>query len=214
MLGLNLRRLVIALTAVLFAAVVVYEVAQYRSDAESLVHVVAAAADLPARAVLVESDLTTAQIPRYAAPPGAIGNVRDIVGRVLRYPALRGEAIVEGRLASAGSERSASLLLPPDKPYAFNLPISLFLSAPPRLQVHDRIDIIGYPRGRPIGEGGVIVANLEVIDISPRTTDNVSDSAFLTVAATSDEIVRVLAAREGLSLAIALRPFAAPRASK
>ena len=204
---MRIGRLVIALLAGALVTLIVYQAQQNRLADEDAVTVVVATVDVPARTALSRDILANTAMPRRLVPAGAIASVSDAEGRLLRDPLYKGAVLVDKQLAAKGADLSASLLIPPGKPYAFNLPVGMFLSAPPRLQLHDRIDIVAYPKGRPIGEGGPIVVNLEIIDLTPRSTDNANGSTFLTVAATADEIVRVLAARDGQSLAIALRPF-------
>jgi Flp pilus assembly protein CpaB len=203
----RLGRLAIALVAGALVTVIVFQAQEARFAEEEAVSVVVATVDIPARTALARDVLSQAVMPKRLVPPGAITSVSEADGRLLRDPLYKGAVLVDKQLAAKGADLSASLLIPPGKPYAFNLPVGLFLSAPPRLQLHDRIDVIAYPRGRPISEGGPIVTDLEIIDFTPRATDNANQSLFLTVAATADEIVRVLAARDGQSLAIALRPF-------
>lgn len=204
---MRIGRLVIALLAGALVTLIVFQAQQTRLAEEDAVPVVVASVDIPARTALARNLLVNAAMPRRLVPPGAIASVSDADGRLLRDPLYKGAVLVDKQLAAKGADLSASLLIPPGKPYAFNLPVAMFLSAPPRLQVHDRIDIVAYPKGRPISEGGAIVIDLEIIDLTPRSTDNFNQSTFLTVAATADDIVRVLAARDGQSLAIALRPF-------
>jgi Flp pilus assembly protein CpaB len=205
---MRLGRLAIALLAGVVVTGVVYEAQQSQIADEAAMTVLVATIDIPARTAIGRDVLTTAAMPRRLVPPGAVTSLGDADGRVLRDALYKGEVLVDKQLAVRGADLSASLLIPPGKPYAFNLPVAMFLSAPPRLQLHDRIDIVAYPRGRPISEGGPIVTDLEIIDFTPRSSDNANQSTFLTVAATAEEIVRILAAREALSLAIALRPFA------
>lgn len=205
---MRLGRLLIALVAGAIVTIVVYQAQLARVAQEDDVTVVVAAVDIPARTVMARDLISSTVMPRRLVPPGALLALSEVDGRVLRDPLYKGEVVLDKHLAAKGADVSASLLIPPGKPYAVNLPISIFLSAPPRLQLHDRIDIVAYPRGRPLTEGGPLVTDLEIIDLAPRSLDNSSQTLFLTVAATADEIVRVLAARDGSqSLAIALRPF-------
>jgi Flp pilus assembly protein CpaB len=203
-------RTAIALLAGALVTLAVWQSSLERARGEEGVEVIVAARDIPARTVLTADALRTVSLPRSAVPAGSITSIDAADKRILRDPLYAGELLNERHLAQRGSDLSASLLIPSGKPYAFNLPVSMFIAAPPRLQIHDRIDVVAYPRGKPISEGGVIVPNLEIIDLSPRATDNASETLFLTVGATSDEIVRILAAREGFALAIALRPFTRP----
>jgi Flp pilus assembly protein CpaB len=204
----NARRLLIALIAGALVAGLVYQASLARVRAEESVDVLVASRDLPPRTILTADAVRTVSMPRHLVPPGAMQTLEAAQQRILRDQLFAGEVVNDRRLVAPGStELSASALVPDGKTYAFNLPVSLFLSAPPRLQVHDRIDIVAYPAGKPVSEGGVIVQDLEIIDISPRTSENASGSAFLTIGATADDIVRILAAREGFTLAIAVRPF-------
>jgi len=203
----RLGRVAIALVAGALVTVIVFQAQEARISEEDAVSVVVATVDIPARTALARDVLTQAVMPKRLVPPGAVTSVADADGRLLRDPLYKGAVLVDKQMAAKGADLSASLLIPPGKPYAFNLPVALFLSAPPRLQLHDRIDVIAYPKGRPLSEGGPIVVDLEIIDLTPRAADNANQSQFLTVAATADEIVRLLAARDGQSLAIALRPF-------
>ncbi len=205
---MNARRLLIAVIAGGIVALLVYQASLARVRGEEAVDVVVAARDLPARTVLAADAIRVVGMPRDVVPAGAVQTLAAARDRILRDPVFAGEVISDRHLAVAGGTLlSASALVPSGKTYAFNLPVSLFLSAPPRLQVHDRIDIVGYPRGKPISEGGVIVSDLEVIDISTRVSENASETTFLTVGATAEDIVRIIAAHEGLALAIGLRPY-------
>jgi Flp pilus assembly protein CpaB len=207
---MRLGRVLFALLAGTIVALVVYQSSVARVRDEESVDVVVAARDLPARTIVGADALRVDSVPRRLVSSGTVRAIADAERRVLRDPLFAGEIVNERHLAQRGADLSASLLIPSGKPYAFNLPISLFLSAPPRLQLHDRIDIVAYPRGKSLSEGGVIVSNLEIIDLSPRSSDNVSESQYLTVGASAEEIVRILASREGYVLGIALRPFERP----
>jgi Flp pilus assembly protein CpaB len=200
-------RALIAVLAGLVVTIVVYQAQVERVSQEADVSVVVATVDIPARTLMGRDLVTETVMPRRLVPPGALIGRTSVEGRFLRDPLYKGEVVLDKHLAAQGADLSASLLIPPGKPYAFNLPVGMFLSAPPRLQLHDRIDIIAYPRGRPISEGGPIVTDLEIIDFAPRSSDNANQSTLLTIAATSEEIVRIMAAQNGQSLAIALRPF-------
>lgn len=204
---MRLGRVGLALIAGAVVAFSIYQASQARERDDESVNVVVAARDLPARTLVDGSALRLEIVPRRLTSTGTITSIAEAAQRVLRDPLYAGEILDARHLAAKGSEPSASLLIPADKPYAFNLPISLFLSAPPRLQVHDRVDIVGYAKGQPLDKSGVLVTNLEIIDLSARTTDNANDSQVLTVGASAEDIVRILAAREQFSLGLALRPF-------
>lgn len=201
---MRLRRLLVALIAGIVVTVIVFESSLVRARDEELVSVAVAARDLPARTALREQDVRRVELPRRLVPVGAL--TEGVALRVVRDPVYEGE-VVSVRHIMGPNETGASALIPPGKPYAFNLPVSLFFSAPPRLQLHDRIDIVGWQKGRPLETGGVVLSDLEIIDLSPSFSDNASESRYLTIGASAEEIVRLLALREGYALAIALRPF-------
>lgn len=207
---MRLSRIILALLAGAVVALTIYLASSARVQDAQGVNVVVASRDLAARTLLDANALRVVVVPRGDLSTGAITSIDDAVRRVLRDPLYAGEILDERHLAARNTEFSASLLIPNDKPYAFNLPVTLFLSVPPRLQLHDRIDIIGYAKGQSLDKGGVIVADLEVIDLSGRVADNATDSTYLTVGATADDIVRILAARDQYALGLALRPFARP----
>jgi len=200
----RLRRLLVAIIAGIVVTVIVFESSLVRARDEELVSVAVAARDLPARTALREQDVRRVELPRRLVPAGAL--TEGVALRVVRDPVYEGE-VVSVRHIMGPNEIGASALIPPGKSYAFNLPASLFFSAPPRLQLHDRIDIVGWQKGRPLETGGVVLADLEIIDLSPSFSDNASESRYLTIGASAEEIVRLLALREGYALAIALRPF-------
>jgi len=203
-------RLALALIAGLIVAAVVYAATQVPVRAEENIGVVVAARDLPARTILSAADLRTIDMPRRAVPQGSLTTVESAVRRVLRDTLYLGELLNEKHLALKGTDLSDSILIPSNKTYAVNLPISMFFSAPPRLQLHDRVDIVGYQRGKPFDTGSVLVSDLEIIDFSANFSDNATESRYLTIGANTDDILRILFARDGYSLAIALKPFARP----
>lgn len=208
---MNARRVLIALVGGALVALLVYQASIARVRGEEAVDVLVAARDIPARTILTEDLVRAVSMPRHLVAPGTVQTLDAVRQRILRDPLFAGEVVNDRHLVAPGSvELSASTLVPEGKTYAFNLPVSLFLSAPPRLQVRDRFDIVAYAAGTPISEGGVIVQDLEIIDISPRANENSSGTAFLTIGATANDIVRILAAREGFTLVIAVRPFVRP----
>jgi Flp pilus assembly protein CpaB len=206
----RLRRVLLALAAGITVAGLAFQVLTLRaSDAES-VDVVIAARDLGARATLTSSDVRLTVMPRHAIPAGSLTSIDAAIRRVLRDPVYQGEILNQSHIAALGVDFSASLLIPSGKDYVVNIPTNIFFSAPPRLQLHDRIDIIGYPKGKALDQGSVIVRDLEIVDLSSRATDNVSETAYLTVGVNAEDVIRVLAARDGYLLAIVLRPFNVP----
>lgn len=170
--------------------------------------VVVATKLIPPRSVIGPDEVAMKRVALGDLPQRFFVDLQEVIGRVASETIFAGEAIIPERIAQVGALESASALIPPDKPYAFNVPVGILFSAPPRIQVHDRVDIIGYLRGAPLERSGVILSDLEVIDISPRTQDNVSATTQITLALDGPQIVQLMAARESHVLGIAVRPYA------
>jgi len=192
-----------ALTAVGVFAV---EVENLRANTERT-PVVVAARTILSRSVITVDELRIREMVSRDLPARFYTSPDQLVGTVAAATILDGEAVVPERLADRITLDAASALIPPNKPYAFNVPVGLFFSAPPRLVPHDRLDIIGYPRGSSLDKGGVIIADVEIIDISPRSQENVSATSALTLALDGEQIIRLMAARDGYVLGLAVRPY-------
>ncbi len=91
------------LSAVLAATAVLLVVLELRPPAEPVTAALAAARDVPAGAVLAETDLRVDHVPRNAVQPGALTTVADAVGRRVGAALARGESVTASRLVPRGA---------------------------------------------------------------------------------------------------------------
>jgi pilus assembly protein CpaB len=73
------------------------------APAAETVSVVVAAADAPPFAALSADQLKTWECPKGLAPAGALARPEEVVGRVTLTPLVKGEPILDGKLAPLGS---------------------------------------------------------------------------------------------------------------
>ncbi len=95
-----LRRLV---SAVLAATAVLLVVLELRPPPERLTAALVAAREVPAGAVLAESDLRVDHVPRGALQPGVLTSVSDAVHRRVGAALARGESVTASRLVPRGA---------------------------------------------------------------------------------------------------------------
>ena len=94
--------------AILTGLIATYGVYRYLQQAKAasqvpMQSVVVAARDVPEGEKLDRLALALAQWPAGTAPESAFTNMDSVVGRVVRIPVFKGEAVVPGRLAPAGT---------------------------------------------------------------------------------------------------------------
>ena len=73
--------------------------------------VVVAAVDIPAGSRLEPEMLTTVDWPSTALPPGAIADAATLKARVVKLDVVRGEAIIDGKLAPVGTTGGLSAVI-------------------------------------------------------------------------------------------------------
>ncbi|MDR0216309.1 MAG: Flp pilus assembly protein CpaB [Comamonas sp.] len=113
----NLKALslfVLAVLASLAAAVYAANwVAQRGSiDADK---VVVAAADIPLGSKITPTMLSTVDWPRGSIPEGAFNDMQKLQERVVKVGVLRGEAVLEGKLAPEGTKGGLAAIIAPGK---------------------------------------------------------------------------------------------------
>lgn len=74
-----------------------------------------AAADMRAGKELSAADLTSVEWPTNTVPAGAVADPTALVGRVVRSSVLKGEPVIESRLAAKGARGGISSLIAPGK---------------------------------------------------------------------------------------------------
>jgi len=76
------------------------------------IQLVVADRDLPAATTLQKDMLKVVAWPRKLLPDGATEKLDELVGRTIRQPMLKGEPIVEGKLALKGSQSGMVAMIP------------------------------------------------------------------------------------------------------
>lgn len=74
--------------------------------------IVVAARDVPARTVLTEDMLTFASVPVDTVHPQAVTDVQPVVGKVLQYPLVAGEPLLQPKLADVQESLGLSSQVP------------------------------------------------------------------------------------------------------
>ena len=103
--GLLFLALVIGLTAAVYAA----NMASRQTLASN--KIVVAAVDIELGGKITPQMLTTADWPSGSVPAGAFNEVKDLQDRVIKVGIMRGEAIVERKLAPPGSQGGLSAVI-------------------------------------------------------------------------------------------------------
>ena len=105
------------------------------------VAVVVAKRDVPAGHELKAEDMAVIRLPNEAAPARGFRAVPDAVGRAVTVPIVKGQAVVESMLASAGSGSGIAALIPPGM-RAITLEINEFTGLAGMLAPGARVDVI------------------------------------------------------------------------
>ncbi len=104
--GLLLLALVIGLAAAVYASNWVSRRGNIASD-----KVVVAAVDIELGSKINPQMLSTADWPSGSIPPGAFQDIKALQDRVVKVSVLRGDAILEGKLAPAGTQGGLSAVI-------------------------------------------------------------------------------------------------------
>ena len=109
-LGLFILAALASLAAAVYAA---NWVAQRGSlDADK---VVVAATDIPLGGKILPNMLNTVDWPRGSIPDGAFHDMQQLQDRVVKVGVLRGEAVLEGKLAPVGTKGGLAAVIAPGK---------------------------------------------------------------------------------------------------
>ncbi len=110
------RTLILVVLALICGASAVVGVNQLTQGKEvstvATVPVVTAAKDMPRGSVLSTQVLTVSQWPVGSAPAGALTNVEEAIGRAVFVPLVKGEPLLEAKLASKDAGRGLAAMIP------------------------------------------------------------------------------------------------------
>lgn len=104
--GLLLLALMMGLAAAIYAAGWASRQGNVASN-----KVVVAAADIEMGSKIIPQMLTTADWPSGSVPPGAFMDIKALQDRVVKVSVLRGDALLEGKLAPAGTQGGLSAVI-------------------------------------------------------------------------------------------------------
>jgi len=177
------RRRLLAATTAAFAVLVGLQAAAPAPPPTR--HVLTAAHDLPAGAVVARNDLTLTSLPPESVPAGIVPSADEVVGRTTAGPVRAGEPITDVRLV-AGS-------LLDGYPGRVAAPVRIGdPGAVALLRTGDRVDVIAAdPQGR--SEAVVVAEDVPVVSL-PQASDTALASGGLVVLAVTPETARTLAA--------------------
>ena len=132
--------------AILTGLVATYGVYRYLQQAKAasqvpMQSVVVAARDVPEGEKLDRLALALAQWPAGTAPESAFTNIDSVVGRVVRIPVFKGEAVVPGRLAPDGTGPGLEVKISPGM-RAMAVKINDVAGLSGLIQPNNRVDVL------------------------------------------------------------------------
>jgi pilus assembly protein CpaB len=109
----NLKALVLLALALMFALAAALYAGHWMSQQKAVAssRVVVAAVDIQLGTRITPPMLSTIEWPSGARPPGAFADLKDVQERVVKSGLLRGEPILEGKLAPVGTQGGLSAVI-------------------------------------------------------------------------------------------------------
>jgi Flp pilus assembly protein CpaB len=148
--------------------------------------------------VLDETMVESRAVPEAILPANALTSAAEAAGRIAIVPLVPDEVVLTSHLA--GGEFGLSSRLP-DGRWAMILPGGWLAAPPPPFSAGDRLDLLAYQPGTPVGDAAVIVTAVEVLEAQEE-----ADSA-LTLAVTIEQATAIVYARgNGFLVLPLLRP--------
>jgi pilus assembly protein CpaB len=133
--------------------------------------VVLARADMPVAATLSELQLDVVEWPRELVPKGAIGNKKDVVGRVLRRPLAAGEPVLEMALFDAGVAGGLGAVISPEH-RAVSVKVDSVIGVAGFVKPGSRVDVLAtlrrVDRDKALPYAKVILQDVRVLAIDQR----------------------------------------------
>ncbi|MDQ8160267.1 MAG: Flp pilus assembly protein CpaB [Gemmatimonadota bacterium] len=178
--------------------------------------VVVAAKDITEGAALTSDALTLAELPIAAIPAGAFSAADSVVERVARVSIFKGEAIVPGRLAPAGTTAGIEVKISPGK-RAMAVRIDDVTGLSGLMQPNSRVDVLVTLRDEENASGRIsklFMSNMRVLSVGAQVERGADGQAITAASAmlevTPDEAERLaVAMREG-SIQLVLRGYGDP----
>ena len=155
--------------------------------------------DLPRGATVTEGDVALRPVPAAHRPPGALGSVEAVTGRVLAAELVAGDPITAARLAGAGGPVAA--MVPPGLravPIPAVAPAGL-------ISPGDRVDVLAtFAAGQPHTE--TVVEGAEVLSILSPDAGSLEGVTNIVLIVSPDTAERLAYARSFAELSISVTP--------
>lgn len=184
------RSLVYLLLALILAALAGVLTFRYLEDLRAAAlptaQVLVARRDIRPGEVIDAGAVEVRPVPHNVIPEGALRQPAEAVGRTAVVPIAAGEVLLPAKVTTGGT-LAARL---PDGRWAMVLPAGWLASPLPELAAGDRIDLLAYQPGQPPEEAGLLVSDVEVLQVGGEGSPD-----RLTLAVTLEEAVQVLYAR-------------------
>lgn len=219
----NKGLLVIALIFSLMTSLLVYYYLQKASDKTSTkgsVSVVVAKADLMPKTKITPEMVEIANVPAEYVQPGAVMDLKSVIGVIVREHMVPGEQITERRLVREGRAVGFTGIIPRDK-RAVTVAVNEVSGVAGFIKPGDYVDVIVTFEQALAGDNvsHIMLQNIMVLATN-RDADNgvtansgkdgakeVVKTATVTLAVTPDEAAKLTLAHEKGKVNLALRPY-------
>ncbi|MEJ7810130.1 MAG: Flp pilus assembly protein CpaB [Gemmatimonadaceae bacterium] len=181
------------------------------------VPVIVAMRDIPEGHSIDRTAISASQWPAQTVPAGAFASVDSVVGRVTRVPVFRGEPLVPGRLAPAGTGPGLEVKITPGK-RAMAVRINDVAGISGLIQPNARVDVLvtlreeGGSRDQQVAK--LFMENMRVLSVGDKVQrgddGESSDAKTATLEVTPDEAERLAVAVNQGSIALVLRGYGDP----
>jgi len=209
---------IVAVSVAVASTYGVYRIIGNMRESERVVtqSVVVASQDITEGAALTREALTLTELPLVAIPAGAYASIDSVVERVARVSIFKGEAIVPGRLAPAGTTAGIEVKIAPGK-RAMAVRIDDVTGLSGLMQPNSRVDVLVTLRDENDAAGRIaklFMSNMRVLSVGSQV-ERGADGQPITAASamlevTPEEAERLaVAMREG-SIQLVLRGYGDP----
>jgi pilus assembly protein CpaB len=176
-----------------------------------LVPVVVAVEDIPRGASLTAGLVKTRDYPRGMQPPGTLAKVEDALDRAVFIPMVKGEPVLDGKLAPKGAKRGMAALVPNGlRAFTIHTP-SVAAGVAGFVLPGNKVDLLLTVEGKRGSVTTTLVQNLEILAVDQRIdapADNRVDPNQLrsvTLLVTPDQAAKLGLAQNKGALQLSLR---------
>lgn len=158
------RALIMIVISLLAGAVAVWLAARWvGQQAENTTRIVVAARDVDPGALLNESALQETAWPSASVPAGAIKDIKKVAGRVAGASLVKGEPVLEAKLAPEGATGGLSSAIQPGK-RAISLQVNEIVGVAGYIRPGSRVDVMVNTReGRDKALSKIVLENILVL---------------------------------------------------